>query len=325
MTPTSPAEIPFEESIWVHSLHPHMLIQDFENTVVPYRRHGEAYKLTVKGLPKGMVDDALELSRSGDGVDNFIRAVASTLLMEHEAWLEILVNDPDKEGLPFRVFLVTGVRQTQTGNWTRDPGRPDGPAFRALTQNERSNHPIETDPERLVRVHLPEEYPSGVLTEVIQGLVEADSISRHRTRREIELLSEQAINSSPVYPIESFRTERLRVAQVALPIGWTARAIFSKDSPFTEYFYYWRELRFLHFGTSMRKRAEEALCQLLDIAGTRCGFEASVTSSGMYAPTEVENLIKRFEEGDIPFSELSYILREMTETFPAQAREICNR
>ena len=40
MTPTSPAEIPFEESIWVHSLHPQMLIQDFENTVVPYRRHG---------------------------------------------------------------------------------------------------------------------------------------------------------------------------------------------------------------------------------------------------------------------------------------------
>ena len=62
-----------------------------------------------------------------------------------------------------------------------------------------------------------------------------------------------------------------------------------------------------------------------DIAGTRCGFEASVTSSGMYAPTEVENLIKRFEEGDIPFSEIIYILREMTETFPAQAREICNR
>ena len=178
MTPTSPAEIPFEENIWVHSLHPHMLIQDFKNTVVPYRRHGEAYKLTVKGLPKGMVDGALELSRSGDGVDNFIRAVGSTLLMEHEAWLEILFNDPDKEGLPFRVFPVTGVRQTQTGNWTRDPGRPDGPAFWALTQNERSNHPIETDPERLVRVHLPEEYPSRVLTEVIQGLVEADSISR---------------------------------------------------------------------------------------------------------------------------------------------------
>ena len=75
----------------------------------------------------------------------------------------------------------------------------------------------------------------------------------------------------------------------------------------------------------MRKRAEEALCQVLDIAGTRCGFEASVTSSGIYAPTEVENLIKRFEEADIPFSELFYILREMTETFPAQAREICNR
>ena len=131
------------------------------------------------------------------------------------------------------------------------------------------------------------------------------------------MLSEQAINSSPLDPIESFRTERLRVAQVALPIGWTARAIFSKDSLFTEYFYYWRELRFLHFGTSMRKRAEEALCQVLDIAGTRCGFEASVTSSGIYAPTEVENLIKRFEEGDIRFSELILHLAGNDRNFPS--------
>ena len=63
----------------------------------------------------------------------------------------------------------------------------------------------------------------------------------------------------------------------------------------------------------------------MDIAGTRYGFEASVTSSGMYVPIEVENLIKRFEEEDIPFSEIIYILREMSETFPAQARKICNR
>ena len=74
----------------------------------------------------------------------------------------------------------------------------------------------------------------------------------------------------------------------------------------------------------MRKRAEEALCKVLDIAGTACGFEASVTSSGLYTPTEVEGLIKSFEQGEIPFTKIIDITHEMAEAFPAQVREICN-
>ena len=324
MTSTDPTEIPFEESIWVQSLNARMLLDDLENGVVPYRRHGKAYELTVKGLPTGTVADALEFSRKGEGVENFVTAVASTLLMEHETWLEILFNDPGREGLPFRVFPVTGVRQIKTGKWIRNIGMPDGQEFWALSQSERRSHPVEADPKRLVRVHLPDEYPSGVLTEAIQGLVESDSISKQRARGEMESLFERTSNSTVVDPRESYRTERLRVAQAALPIGWTARESFIRDSLFTEYFHYWRELRFLHFTASMRRRAEEALCQVLDIAGTGCGFQASVTSSGLYTPNEVEALIQSFEQGEIPFTEIFHITREITETFPAQNREICN-
>ena len=163
MTSTSPMEIHFEESIWVRSLHASMLLDDLEIGVVPYRRHREAYELTVKGLPTRTVADALKFPRGRDGVENFIRTVTSTLLMEHEAWLEIMFNNPGREGLPFRVFPVTGVRQTKTGKWIRNTGLPDGPDFWALTQREKSNRPVEVDPKHLVRVHLRTSIPAGSL------------------------------------------------------------------------------------------------------------------------------------------------------------------
>ena len=324
MTLMNTHDTPFEESIWVNSINAHMLLEDFENNVVPYRRHDEPYELQVNGLPKNLVSDTLELSRSGDGVENFVKGVASTLLMKRGAWLEIFFNDPDTDRLPFRVFPVTGVRQTQTGNWVRNPGIPDGPAFWALNSNERSNSPIAVNIERLIQVHLPERYSSEVLAEVTQGLVETDSVSSLRRQRELESLIHSNGRSSPGNLGESYRTEKLRVAQAGLPIGWTGREIYSRDSAFTEYFYYWRELRFLHFRASMRERAEGALCQVLDIAGPHSGFEASVTSSRLYSPSEVEGLIKKFEEGEIPFTETFNIMREMSETFPAHTREICN-
>ena len=323
MTSANMDGTPFEESIWVDSRNTHMLLEDFENNVVPYRRHGEPYVLTVNGLSADAVSNALELSRRGDGAESFVNGVASTLLMDHEAWLEIFFNDPSPSGLPFRVFPVTGVRQTRAGSWTRNLGMPDGEAFWAFNSGERSNSPVAVDIEKLIHVQLPVRYSGDIITEVIKGLVETDSISNSISQREIDSLLRPTSTSTPMDPTESYRTERLRVAQAGLPIGWTAREILSRDSMFTEYFYHWRELWFLHFRASMRERAEAALCQVLAMAGKHCGFKASVTSTRLYAPTEVELLIKKFEEGEISFTETLNIMREMSETFPAQAREIC--
>ena len=60
----------------------------------------------------------------------------------------------------------------------------------------------------------------------------------------------------------------------------------------------------------MRERAENALHQVLTLAGEKCGFEAQATACGLYAPTEVEEIIERYEAGDTPFSTVTDIIFE---------------
>ena len=86
-----------------------------------------------------------------------------------------------------------------------------------------------------------------------------------------------------------------------------------------EYYYHWRGLRFLHFRSSLRERAEKALLQVLTVAGAKCGFEARVTACGLYTPVEVEEIIKEYEAGDIPFCAVIGIIFESANS--AQTRD----
>ena len=119
-------------------------------------------------------------------------------------------------------------------------------------------------------------------------------------------------SSVPAFdPGEASRARRLRILQATLPIGWAAREVYYGESRHLgDYYYFWRELRFLHFKSSMRERAEKALQQVLTFAGERRGFEAHVTARGLYTPAEVGAIIKKYEAGDIPFSEATDIIFE---------------
>ena len=81
-----------------------------------------------------------------------------------------------------------------------------------------------------------------------------------------------------------------------------------------------RELRFLHFLASLRSCAEDALRQVLTLAGDRCGFRASVTAFGVHTPDEVNLLIQRFEAGDLPFSAVNDILYGAAKGLPVEQR-----
>ena len=90
---------------------------------------------------------------------------------------------------------------------------------------------------------------------------------------------------------------------------WTrSRSISITVSQVMSYYYYLlRELRFLHFVASMRERAEVGLVQVLQIAGERCGFSATVTAHGVITPAEVCGAIDAFESGSLSFAEVREI------------------
>ncbi len=290
---------------WIPSAQTDLLYQDFSNRVVPYRHDPKAYALSAEGVSPRQIEECLTLGRHGWKLDGFLRRVASSLLTRHEVWLEVAFGDVGRDGAPFAVFEVDGVSRASAGHLVQAPPNrdelPDSVRWDGSWEKE-----IELDAARMVHVSLPAAYASETLFQVVHDLAEIDS----------SLLPPWAMAQmagqrpdAPRFDVkEADRTERLRIAQAALPIGWTAReTFFAPNTRTTDYYRSWRELRFLHFRSSMRARAEGALRRVLVIAGKECGFTASVMAHGVYTPDEVQGFIQRFEAGHLTLSTVSDI------------------
>ena len=306
--------------MWIETRETDLLDQDFNTRIVPYRDKPEPYTITSEGMKWYKVNESLGLVSSRSGVREFIRVIASRLLVSHEAWLEVSYNGHSTNSAPFTVDLVDGVTQTATGGLVQR--LPDKSEVPQLYTDIKWETEVELDPTRMIHVSLPGDYPSKLLSKVIRSLTEIreDVVPKWVEER----MFGQDIQGTQFDIREFNRTKQLRIAQVALPIGWTARQIyFSPNQQVgTPYFHYWRELKFLHFLSSMRERAEEALRRALTIAGESCGFTASVTTNALYAPSEVEDIIRRFEQGEIPISEVSNIILEENKDAEKRSRRV---
>ena len=300
--------VPSGPKCWISSPEADLLHRDFNTHVVPYRQNTETYQLTVEGASYHQVLEALSPGGRGQRLDGLLRGIASKLLTDHEVWLEIAFNDEDQESVAFGVFEVDGVKRTAEGSLMQvppDPARlPDW--FR---DNAEWEHAIQLDEARMVYISLPKEYPSELLRQVVRDLAESD-IEILLSWVQSQLRGERA--DAPQFDVrETTRTQRLRIAQVSLPIGWTARERYYRSTvELSDYYYYLRELKFLHFRSSLRSCVEKGLSQVLALASKRCDFVASVTTQGTHTPQEVRELIRKFEEGDLPFSDLNSIIFE---------------
>ena len=323
MTGQTSRWFPNEPKMWLHSSQTYLLLQDFNLHVLPHRDDGDVYKLSTQGVSSSLVNKSLSLWDRGHGSDSFVSAVASTLLTEHEAWLEVILNPDRRDGLPFRAMLVPGAKRTSTGRLIQKAPVLESPKYPYQGQPRRRFEEIELDGERMIHVLLPDKYPSRLLKKIVEDLVEVDLNENLMPSWVKEQMVGQRKNAPAFQPSEAARTERLRILQATLPIGWTAREIYYGATPnLGDYYYYWRELRFLHFRSSMRGRAEEALRQVLTVAGEKCGFEAHITVRGLYTPNEVEEIIERYKSGDIPFSALTNIIFESTNSGESGERYI---
>ena len=308
--------------VWIRSRETRFLLEDFDNRVVPSRHKPVPYDLAVQGIPSHEIDEALTLSDQSHGLEGFIQTVATRLLSHHEIWLEIALVNQGNQRAPFRVFEVGNVKRSKTGTLMQEPPNPEElPPW--YTVGDDPLLPIELDSQAMVHTTLPDAYPSRLLRRVIRDLsgVNADIAPDWVMEQWVS----QGTSTIPFDVSEVSRTEKLRIAQAALPIGWPGRGIrLGLDRQVTEYYYFLRELRFLRFVASMRARAEEALCEVLARASQACGFTASVTAQGIYTPGEVDVLIEQFAAGELTFSAVLDIMREEAKgDAPAKRREVC--
>ena len=300
-----------ERGLWPQSTQTYLLLQDFNLHVVPHRYDGRAYEVSVQGISSSLVNKALSLRNRGRGADSFVSAVASTLLTEREAWLKVAIKPDAQDGLPFRPLLVHGVRRAENGHLIQEVPVSESSNYPSNGEPRRQFERIELDEDRMIHVRLPDKYPGRLLQKIVEDLVEIDSNDNLMPPWVMEQMTGQRKNAPAFDPGEATRTQRLRIAQATLPIGWTAREIYyGANRHLGDYYYYWRELRFLHFRSSIRECAENALHQVLTMARANCGFEAHVTALGLYTPAEVEEIIKEYEAGDIPFSLVTDIISE---------------
>lgn len=305
MTDRRSRRFPSSPKVWIDSPQTQFLYEDFGNRVVPYRHDPAPYVLSTEGAPRHNVAGALSLEEAF-GLDGFLRAVATGLLTTHEVWLEVSFEDESPEQTPFAVAEVDGVRRTAEGDLVQQlPSSDELPEW--YRDNGEWGTVLELDADRMVHVGLPDAYPSEVVARVITDLAEIEFNPIPRW------VTEQWTGSQgDVPPFDAgaaSRTHQLRLAQAALPIGWTGRESYlGADRAVSDYYHYLRELRFLHFMASMRACAEDALRHVLELAGERCGFKATVTSFGVWTPNEVDALIQKFEAGDVPFSAMTDIL-----------------
>ena len=320
MTGPTSRPFPHEPEEWLDSTETHLLLEDFNLHVVPHRHAGDAYELSVQGISSSLVNKALSMWDRGRGADSFVSAVASTLLTEREAWLEVVLKPDGRDGLPFMPLLVHGVRRATDGNLIQEVPVLESSYYPSKGEPDHKFQRIELDEERMVHVGVPDKYPSRLLEKIAEDLVGVHANHNLVPSWVMEQMTGQRKNAPAFDSSEAVRTQRLRIAQVTLPIGWTAREIYYGDNRYLgDYYYYWRELRFLHFRSSMRECAEKALQQVLTVAGAKCGFEAHVTARGMYTPVDVEAIIEKYEAGDIPFSRMTDIIFERSDS--TQSRE----
>ena len=222
---------PSEPKMWVMSPETHLLLEDFNNSIVPYRSGGDAYQLLTDRIESSRVQDALELWGHRDGPDGFVSAVASSLLTDHEVWIEVIFDEDDRNPLPFTLLQAPGVTRTANGKLIQE--RPklneETHEYRDIADSEMEQ--VELDTQRMVNASLPDRYPSQMLAKMVVELIEADAIYDLTPSWAMEKLVGQRPNAASFDPTEANRTNRLRIVQVTLPIGWTAREIYYGKQP----------------------------------------------------------------------------------------------
>ena len=308
MTRRCSVSIPKLATNWHDSFHTHMLLQDFNSRVTSSFADPRAYELNSACRPSYEIERGLTLDHRHAGVSDFITGVATRLLTDQEVWIEVFIDDRHAADSPFQLAEVNGVKRIKAGTLVQEiPERTHLPEWFDVEYED--NQRVELDPSRMIQVVMPESYPSKAIQRVVRELSEVGTSLVPDWF--LEQLREHKASTTQFDAKETSRTSRTIALRAAMPIGWATREATQTGSRLVnDYYYFLRELRFLHFVASMRESAEAALRQVLGIASDLCGLEVSVTAHGSLAPEQINAYIRQLELGQVSFDDLAYVIYE---------------
>lgn len=296
-------------------LNAHMLFNDVSNTVVPYRTdRNDAYRLASEPPEQLLaLEESLSLSDQGRGADDFIREVARRLFVDHEVWIELAVDadrspEPRRRGMRherlFEVAIVHRlVEDSASGKRRQILPTPDEIPFH-YSVDYGGVAEVDMSGAQLIHVVLPSCYSGDELDEMFRQL---EAIPEKITPDWVYTKWMGMDANAPTFNVqEHIRLRDLVTLQATRVIGWTARQIFMGESRvLNDYARYERELRFLHFRTSLRAQAEDALVRVIRDAGAVLGLHIEAYANGVLTSQQVEDAIERFQAGTLPFSEVN--------------------
>jgi hypothetical protein len=226
-----------------------------------------------------------------DGVCEFLRTVARAVCEEGQEVFEIvyLHEDPAKDPVAFDLTWVNGRQLSFTRSGVHQVIPPDIAKKRNLPRH------ISLPSERLLVFTLPRAWRDRV-RDALAMLNSLGDPSLHA------LVMEAQDKGIPYEFAAHHRYVNLALAEIGRSIGWTARGAFNREV--LSYVWIRMQLQFARFKIELRNHLLGELNEGLARVGAKCGFKGAIVTEGLPTDADVEEALRRLDEGKAAFTQV---------------------
>lgn len=286
------------------SRYDHMLTQDVNVSIMPYRNHDERRETPIVQLSssKDLVEEDISLALSGndyhrnnleEALSDFIRECASTIMHEGQAIYEIVrytnEDTPDEsfsklEHVPNRNIKFILGQPFQILPKLEDFEDKE-PRFKRITKNKlvvfKMPKPYRKNYKAL-KLQLDKIGNDGVQSLYIKVMEDA-AVKRRRT-------IDQRINM-----IDGYKFSELAVLAATNSIGWNARD--TRSNYLQEYFALVRYLRFENFKLRLRSSILDTINNILTRLVSNPSYDGKLQFQGLPTQASIQQAEKDLREG----------------------------
>lgn len=293
------------------SRYDHMLNQDVNVSIMPYRNYDERREASIVQLssPNDLIEEDISLALSGndyhrnnleEAVSDFIRECASTIMHEGQAIYEIVhYTDEDTPEVSF-----SKLEHVPNRNITFLLGQPfqilpkledfedKEPRFKRITK------------EKLVIFRMPKPYRTGyrALQLQLDGVGKDGVQNLHiKAMEEANSKKQNALNHK-INVMDGYKYSDLAVLSATNSIGWNARDVPSKH--LQEYFSLVRLLRFERFKIRLRNSVLDTINDSLTRLVSDRAYDGMIEFHGLPAEEDIQQAEKDLKEGSRRFNDI---------------------